>query len=145
MSSIITHTSPPLNQMILLTHTSQLTRSTLPHLHLPFCLKTNSHILRPMTLLFSHFPQTTKPTLRLTAHGVSSDPMKMFPLNSEAPMAMSATTSNIFPSPRSFYFLLYCFRGCRASGGVLEFESRHPTQSHWTHDVHFIFVLIHTN
>ena len=76
-----------------------------------------SHTFRLMTRSFSHLPKVTKHTLQLKTRLVSFPLARIFPKSSEPLMVISVMITSI---------LIFSFRGCRASGGVLEFESHRP-------------------
>src|ERR1700676_873345 len=89
----------------------------MPTLRPKTCLALPLRNFQPMIPLFSHLLKVTRHTLQLKMPLVSFLLAKMFLKSSERSMVMSVIITSI---------LILLFRGCRASGGVLEFEPRHP-------------------
>src|ERR1700683_3686501 len=88
-----------------------------PKIHLTSPL----HSFWPMIRLFSRLVKVTRHTLQSKMALMSSLLARMFPKSSQLSMVMSAMIISIL-----ILFMVLLFRGCRASGGVLEFESRPP-------------------
>src|ERR1700676_730887 len=89
----------------------------MPTLRPKMCLALPLRNFQPMIPLFSRLLKVTRHTLQLKMPLISFPLARMFPKSSERSMVMSAMITSI---------LILLFQGCRASGGVLEFEPCHP-------------------